>query len=42
MFGVDVRYPDNFYQPTIDEVKYYTSLVFRIKELVLKRIPDYL
>ena len=42
LFGVDVRYPDNFYQPTIDEVKYYTSLVFRIKELVLKRIPDYL
>ena len=39
-FGVDVRYPDDFYTPTIDEVKFYSTLVINIKTLVLKAISS--
>ncbi len=37
-FGVDIRYPDSFYIPEIDEVKFYYDLAVKIKHLVLKKI----
>ena len=38
LFGVDIRYPDNFYQPTTEEVKYYTALVVKIRDIVKLKI----
>jgi HEPN domain-containing protein len=38
LFGVDIRYPDNFYQPTTEEVKYYTTLVMKIRDIVKLKI----
>ena len=37
-FGVDVRYPDSFYIPGIDEVRFYYDLAIEIKTLVLGKI----
>jgi len=31
IFGVDIRYPDDFYIPTIEEVKFYYNLAKQIK-----------
>jgi HEPN domain-containing protein len=30
-FGVDIRYPEDFYIPNIEEVKFYYNLAKRIK-----------
>jgi hypothetical protein len=37
-FGVNIRYPDDFYVPEIDEVRFYYDLANRIKSLVLEKI----
>jgi HEPN domain-containing protein len=37
-FGVDIRYPDDFYVPAIDEVKFYFDLAKQIKSLVLGKL----
>ncbi|MCP5103263.1 MAG: HEPN domain-containing protein [bacterium] len=37
-FGVDIRYPDSFYVPEIDEVTFYYDLAIKIKTLVLEKI----
>lgn len=37
-FGVDIRYPDSFYVPQMDEVNFYYELALKIKDLVLKKI----
>ena len=37
-FGVNIRYPDDFYVPEIDEVRFYYNLANRIKFLVLEKI----
>jgi len=37
-FGVDVRYPDDFYLPGLDEVKFYYELALKIKALVLEKL----
>lgn len=39
-FGVDIRYPDSFYIPEMDEVRFYFDLAERIKQLVLKKISQ--
>ncbi|MEK7449773.1 MAG: HEPN domain-containing protein [Planctomycetota bacterium] len=39
-FGVDIRYPEDFYIPDIEEAKFYYDLAKRIKELVLKKISN--
>ena len=40
-FGVNIRYPDDFYVPEINEVRFYYDLAKRIKSLVLEKIkPD--
>jgi HEPN domain-containing protein len=38
LFGVDIRYPDNFYQPTNEEVEFYTGLVMKIRDIVKTKI----
>ena len=37
-FAVNIRYPDEFYIPTIDETKEYFELVLRVKEFILKKL----
>ena len=37
-FGVDIRYPDDFYIPEIEEVKFYYDLTKKIKDLVLTKL----
>lgn len=37
-FGVDVRYPDDFYIPDIKEVKFYYDLAKQVKDLVLAKL----
>jgi len=37
-FGVNIRYPDDFYIPEIHEVRFYYNLAMRIKNLVLEKI----
>lgn len=37
-FGVDIRYPDDFYVPDMEEVKFYYDLTKRIKSLVLTKL----
>lgn len=37
-FGVDVRYPDDFYIPDMEEVKFYYELTKQIKNLVLAKL----
>lgn len=38
LFGVDVRYPDDFYIPSAEEVRYYSTLAIRIQKMVLDNI----
>ncbi len=38
IFGVDIRYPDDFYIPTIEEVKFYYNLAKQIKILVNSKL----
>ncbi len=37
-FGVDIRYPDDFYIPTIIETEEYIQISLKIKHLVEKKI----
>jgi HEPN domain-containing protein len=37
-FAVDIRYPGEFYEPSIEEVKFYYDLTKRIKNLVLTKL----
>ncbi len=37
-FSIEIRYPDNFFIPEIDEVKFYYDLAIKIKRLVLKKM----
>ncbi len=37
-FGVEVRYPDNFIDPSMEETKEYLQLVLDIKKIVLQKI----
>jgi hypothetical protein len=37
-FAVDIRYPGEFYKPSIEEVKFYYDLTKRIKNLVLTKL----
>lgn len=37
-FGVDIRYPDDFYVPNMEEVKFYYDLTKRVKGLVLTKL----
>ncbi len=38
IFGVDIRYPDDFYIPTIEEAKFYYNLAKQIKILVNSKL----
>lgn len=38
IFGVDIRYPDDFYIPTIEETKFYYKLARQIKILVNSKL----
>jgi HEPN domain-containing protein len=33
-FGVDIRYPDDFYVPTNEEIVYYMDIAKKIQEIV--------
>lgn len=37
-FAIDVRYPDDYMMPELDETKEYLQIALEIKELVLKKI----
>lgn len=37
-FGVDIRYPDDFYVPDMEEVRFYYDLTKRIKGLALAKL----
>ena len=37
-FGVDIRYPSDFYIPDMEDVKFYYDLTKRIKELVITKL----
>lgn len=37
-FGVDVRYPGDFYTPSDADVRIYTDMAFQIKDLVKSKI----
>jgi HEPN domain-containing protein len=37
-YGVGVRYPDDFYDPTLDEAHHAFELALKIKEIVLDKI----
>ncbi|MDD2891288.1 MAG: HEPN domain-containing protein [bacterium] len=37
-FGVDIRYPEDFYIPDMEEVKFYYTLTKRIKKLVFTKL----
>ena len=39
-FGVDLRYPDDYYIPDIDEVRFYTDLAKKISLLILERLRN--
>ncbi|MCK4352037.1 HEPN domain-containing protein [candidate division WOR-3 bacterium] len=39
-FGVSVRYPDDFYVPEMEEVKFYYDLAKRVKGLVLAKLEE--
>jgi HEPN domain-containing protein len=38
LFAVDVRYPEEFYIPSLDEVKEYFEITLKVKEFVLKKL----
>ncbi|MBM4166660.1 MAG: HEPN domain-containing protein [Ignavibacteria bacterium] len=37
-YAVEIRYPDVYYVPTIEEAKESISIAAKVKELILKRI----
>mgnify|MGYP002154692154 CR=1 FL=1 len=37
-FGVNVRYPDDFYTPTIDESRDYLDIAKKVKSMVEGRL----
>ncbi len=37
-YGVEVRYPDDFYEPTIEEAKEAVEIAKKVKEFMEKRI----
>ena len=39
-FAVNVRYPDDFYIPDMQEVKYYRSIAIKIGKIVLKQLGE--
>ncbi len=39
-YAIDLRYPDNFYIPTLDEAKEAIELAEKTKEFVLKKLGN--
>lgn len=39
-FNIEVRYPDDFYIPTIEEARESIELAEKAKEFVLKKLLD--
>lgn len=37
-FSVEVRYPDTFYEPTLEEAKYSYLTALKIREIILKKV----
>ncbi len=37
-YGVEVRYPDDFYEPTIEEAKETVEIARKVKEFIIKKI----
>ena len=37
-FAVEIRYPDEFYIPSIKEVKEYFEVALRVKDFVLEKL----
>jgi len=37
-YGVEVRYPDLFYDPTLDEAKKSYNIALKVKEIILKKL----
>lgn len=37
-FGVKIRYPDDLYSPSIEEMKYYCNLTKQIRKLILVKL----
>jgi len=38
LFAVEVRYPEEFYIPTLDEVKEYFEIALKVKDFVFKKL----
>ena len=38
IFGVEVRYPDNFLMPSLEEAHDYLKIASDLKSIVLKKI----
>lgn len=38
LFAVEVRYPEEFYIPTLDEVKEYFDIALKVKDFVFKKL----
>lgn len=38
LFAVEVRYPEEFYIPTLDEVKKYFEIALKVKDFVFKKL----
>ena len=38
IYAVDVRYPDDFYMPTIDEVKKAIDIAHKVKKFILNKL----
>lgn len=39
-FGVDIRYPDDIYFPSLEEVLKHRNIAFSIRELVINKLKD--
>lgn len=37
-FAVEVRYPEEFYIPTLDEVKEYFAIALKVKDFIFKKL----
>lgn len=37
-YGVEVRYPDSFYEPTLEEAKKSYEIALKIKDIILEKI----
>ncbi|WP_297212338.1 MULTISPECIES: HEPN domain-containing protein [Thermodesulfovibrio] len=37
-FSVEVRYPDTFYEPTLEEAKYSYEIATKIREIILNKV----